>query len=126
MIEFLIFYPQFLERFLEAGIEEIMGEGCGGNILAGLQKAFDNNQAAGPEQLMETLESGPERSYVSKLLISSPFLKQDEEDEKTEKMSGWFGTALKKRLSSSAGISGMPSRPRTMICSKNWLSEKLN
>jgi len=86
LIEFLIFYPQFLERFLEAGIEEIMGEGCGGNILAGLQKAVDNNQAAGPEQLMETLESGPERSYVSKLLISSPFLKQDEEDEKTEKM----------------------------------------
>ena len=73
-------------RFLEAGIEEIMGDGFGGSILAGLQKTVKNNQAAGPEQLMETLEPGPERSYVSKLLISSPFLKQDEEDEMAEKM----------------------------------------
>jgi DNA primase len=86
LIEFLVFYPQFLGRFLEAGIEEIMGDGFGGSILAGLQKTVKNNQAAGPEQLMETLEPGPERSYVSKLLISSPFLKQDEEDEMAEKM----------------------------------------
>ena len=86
MIEFLIFYPQFLGLFQEAGIEEIMGDSSGRNILDALQKVVDTNQAAGPEQLMETLEPGPERSYISKLLISSPFLKQDEEDELAEKM----------------------------------------
>jgi hypothetical protein len=86
LIEFLIFYPQFLERFQEAGIEEVMGKGSGRNILEGLQKTVESNPAAGPEQFMETLGPGPVRSYVSRLLISSPFLQQSEEDDMQEKM----------------------------------------
>jgi hypothetical protein len=33
-----------------------------------------------PEQLMEALPEGQERSYVSRLLISSPFLGQDDQE----------------------------------------------
>ncbi len=86
LIEFLIFYPQFLGRFQEAGIEEVMEEGSGRNILERLQKTVESNPAAGPEQFMETLGPGPARSYVSRLLISSPFLQQSEEDDMQEQM----------------------------------------
>jgi DNA primase len=86
LLEFLIFYPQYLKRFVEAGIEEVMEGEFAGNILVALQKNGEKNEAAGPEQLMESLEPGPERSYVSKLLISSPFLQQDEADEMGEEM----------------------------------------
>jgi DNA primase len=86
LLEFLIFYPQYLKRFVEAGVEEVMEEEFAGNLLAALQKNGEKNESAGPEQLMESLEPGPERSYVSKLLISSPFLQQDEADEMGEEM----------------------------------------
>ena len=77
MLEFLVFYPGFLKRFLEAGIEDILVENSAGNILDILQELTEGGEVSGPEQLMEALPGGPERSYVSRLLISSPFLLQE-------------------------------------------------
>jgi len=86
LLEFLIFYPRYLKRFLEAGIEDILVDSLAGNILDALQKLTAENEAVGPEQLMENLQEGPERSYVSRLLISSPFLRQDEQEELIDEM----------------------------------------
>lgn len=80
LLEFLVFYPGFLKRFLEAGIEDILGEKSVGHILDVLQKLSEEEEVTGPEQLMEALPEGPERSYVSRLLISSPFLGQDDQE----------------------------------------------
>ena len=86
LLEFLIFYPRYLKRFLEAGIEDILVENPAGTILNALQKLAAENEAAGPEQLMENLPEGPERSYVSSLLISSPLLRQHDQEQLAENM----------------------------------------
>jgi DNA primase len=86
LLEFLIFYPRYLKRFLEAGIGDILVDSPANNILDVLQKLTAENEAVGPEQLMENLQEGPERSYVSRLLISSPFLRQDEQEELIDEM----------------------------------------
>ncbi|MDH3391298.1 MAG: DNA primase [Desulfobulbaceae bacterium] len=78
LLEFLIFYPQFLKRFLEAGIEDILVASPASDILAALQKLSEERELTGPEQLMEALPEAFERSYVSRLLMSSPFLGQDD------------------------------------------------
>ena len=56
------------------------------NILNVLQQVAQENELASPEQLMENLPEGPERSYVSRLLISSPFLRQYDQEKLAEKM----------------------------------------
>ena len=86
LLEFLIFYPRYLKRFLEAGIEDILVENQASNILDVLQKLAAENEGIGPEQLMENLPEGPERSYVSRLLISSPYLRQNDQEELIENM----------------------------------------
>ena len=78
LLEFLIFYPHFLKRFLEAGIEDILVATPASDILAALQKLSEERELTGPEQLMEALPEAFERSYVSRLLMSSPFLGQDD------------------------------------------------
>lgn len=93
LLEFLVFYPRYLERFLEAGVEDILVGNPASQILAALQELSRNKEFNGPEQLMEVLAEGPERSYVSRLLISSAFLGQDDSEvaEKTaEEMLVWL------------------------------------
>jgi DNA primase len=93
LLEFLIFHPNYFKRFLEAGIEDILVEGTARTILAALQKLHDGNDRTGPEQLMDAIPEGSERSYVSRLLISSHFLEQDDPDvvkEMAEEMLVWL------------------------------------
>jgi len=78
LLEFLIFYPRFLKRFLEAGIEQILVQNPASDILEALQKLSEEQEVTGPEQLMAALPEVLERSYVSRLLMSSPFLGQDD------------------------------------------------
>ena len=93
LLEFLIFYPHFLKRFLEAGIEDILVQSPAKQILATCQKLSEEKELSGPEQLMEALPDAMERSYVSRLLMSSPFLGQDDPeviDEMAEEMLVWL------------------------------------
>ncbi|NOQ66595.1 MAG: DNA primase [Desulfobacterales bacterium] len=78
LLEFWIFYPRCLKRFLEAGIEDILVANPASDILAALLKLSEERELTGPEQLMEALPEAFERSYVSRLLMSSPFLGQDD------------------------------------------------
>jgi DNA primase len=93
LLEFLIFYPRFLKRFLEAGIEDILVQSPAKQILETFQKLSEEKELSGPEQLMEALPDAMERSYVSRLLMSSPFLGQDDPeviDEMAEEMLVWL------------------------------------
>jgi DNA primase len=93
LMEFLIFHPGYYKRFLEAGIEDILVEDTARTILAALQKLHEGSDPAGPEQLMKAMPEGPERSYVSRLLISSHFLAHDDPDvtkEMAEEMLVWL------------------------------------
>lgn len=85
LLEFLIFYPRYLKRFLETGIEDILVEPPANDILEQMIRLAEKRELTGPEQLMETLPEGFERSYISRLLISSGFLSQDD-PEVVEKM----------------------------------------
>jgi len=86
LLEFLIFHPGYLERFLAAGIEEILAENPAGNILNALQQLAAENDTFGPEQLMDNLPEGSERSYVSRLLITSQFIRQYDQEKLAENM----------------------------------------
>jgi hypothetical protein len=86
LLDFLIFYPRYLKRFLEAGIEEILVENRVSNIFNALQQLSVENEEYGPEQLLQNLPEGPERSYISRLLTSSPFLEQVDQENLTEDM----------------------------------------
>ncbi|MDX1775719.1 MAG: DNA primase [Desulfobulbales bacterium] len=94
LLEFLVFYPRYLQRFLEAGIEEILLEESAGRILAALQQAAGEQNEFGPEQLLQNIPEGPERAYIARLLTSSPFLEQiDQEniaDGMAEEMLVWL------------------------------------
>jgi DNA primase len=86
LLEFLIFYPRYLKRFIEAGIEDILVENRASTILNTLQKLAAENEMFGPEQLMENLPEGPERSYISRLLIASPFVRQHDQEQLPDNM----------------------------------------
>jgi DNA primase len=86
LLEFLIFHPHFLERFLEAGVEEILAETEATNILNAMKQLGAGDELPGPELLMENLPEGPERTYVSRLLITSQFLKQYDQEKLAENM----------------------------------------
>jgi len=93
LLEFLVFYPRFLKRFLEAGIEDILVENPASDILQVMQKMSGERELTRPEQIMEALPEGQERFYVSRLLISSPFLEQDDQEvveEMAEEMLVWL------------------------------------
>ena len=55
-------------------------------ILTVLKKMTEVHDTIGPEQLMTNLPDGPERSHVSRLLISSSFLQHNEEAKLPEEM----------------------------------------
>ena len=93
LLEFLIFCPQYMKRFIEAGIEDILVQNPASDILQAMQKLSDERELTGPEQIMEALPEGPERSYVSRLLISSSLLEQDDPEvieEMADEMLVWL------------------------------------
>lgn len=87
LLEFLVVHPEYLRSFLDAGLEDIVVSPFGRAIVQLLAKLREHD--AGPEQLLD-LATGPERSFVSRLLIApqtySDAIKEDLAREKT----GWL------------------------------------
>jgi len=90
LLEFIVVYPEYLQAFLEAGIEEIIVSRFGLNILALLKKLPDPQ--GGPEQLLDAAV-GEERSFVSKLLISTPSHSDEMKESLAGEMLSWLRTA---------------------------------
>ncbi|MEN8135185.1 MAG: DNA primase [Thermodesulfobacteriota bacterium] len=100
LLEFLIIFPEYLQKFMEAGIEEVVVSEVGQNILKHLQE-FARDGDGSLDQLLD-LAAGPEKSFISRLLINSPsYSDEDREKIAAEKMA-WLKknryTDLKEEL----------------------------
>ncbi|MBU4230110.1 MAG: hypothetical protein KKG88_07385, partial [Proteobacteria bacterium] len=81
--------------FLEAGLEEIIMNQFGLAILHLLKRQTDFS--GGPEQLLE-LATGPERSFISRLLISTPSHPEEMREQMAREMLRWLSsTSLKAK-----------------------------
>ena len=98
LLEFLLAYPEYLTRFLEAGLEEIIESHLGQTVL-NLLKEFDNRgPAVSPEDLLLHIE-GPERNFISEMLISAPSYGDGEREQVAEEKIAWLQKMqLKKRM----------------------------
>ncbi|MHB8222034.1 MAG: DNA primase [Desulfurivibrionaceae bacterium] len=95
LLEFLVAYPEHLSAFLEAGLEEIIMNQFGLAILHLLKRQTDFS--GGPEQLLE-LATGPERSFISRLLISTPSHPEEMREQMAREMLRWLSsTSLKAK-----------------------------
>ena len=93
LLEFLVAYPEYLPAFLEAGLEEIIVNQFGLAILHLLKT--QPNLSGGPEQFLE-LATGPERSFISRLLISTPSHSEEMQEQMAQGMLSWLSTARLK------------------------------
>lgn len=93
LLEFLLVYPEYLPAFLEAGLEEIIVNQFGLAILQLLQGQPD--LSGGSEQLLE-FATGPERSFISRLLISTPSHSEEMKAQMAREMLDWLSTASLK------------------------------
>ncbi len=85
LLEFLIIFPEYLQKFMEAGIEDVVVSDVGGNILKHLQE-FTRGGDGSLDQLLDLAE-GPEKSFISRLLVNSPsYSDEDREEIAAEKM----------------------------------------
>jgi DNA primase len=95
LLEFLLAYPEYLPAFLEAGLEEIIMNQFGLAILDLLKK--QPNLSGGPEQLLE-FATGQERSFISKMLISTPSHSEEMREQIAQGMLSWLtSTSLKAK-----------------------------
>jgi DNA primase len=93
LLEFLVAYPEYLPAFLEAGLEEVIVNPFGLAILHLLKTQPD--LSGGPEQLLE-LASGAERTFISKLLISTPSHSEEMRGQMAQEMLHWLTSASLK------------------------------
>lgn len=73
LLSFLIIYPEYTEKFIEAGLLEVVTEPAARTIVTALQALHQNSPGCGAECLLDKLD-GPERVFVSRQLISVPSL----------------------------------------------------
>lgn len=101
LIEFLILYPEYLQQFTEAGIDDLVTHPAVQTILDALRAQSEGETHPAPEQILPSLADA-ERNFVSKLLISTPaFSDEDKELEAEEKIAWLMKTTLtnqRKRL----------------------------
>ena len=81
LIDFLVFYPEFLSELLTAGLEEVVADQTDGRIIAVLRDLAQTGLPT-PERLLSALpEGGNERHYVAQLLITGYPLDSDEDEQ---------------------------------------------
>jgi DNA primase len=92
LLEFLICYPEYLQEFLTIGVGKVLSSTAGRNILQKMQILAEN----GPEELLESLEAGPERAFVSRLLLAAPSYSDAEKLETAAEMRTWLEKKILK------------------------------
>lgn len=105
LLEFLVVYPEFLPQFVAAGVEDILDDPAALTIIKHIKEIKITTEKAKPEALLDVLPAGPEKSFVSSLLVSSPVLSTDEDAKIVKKMAaekiGWL---QKERLKAAAEV----------------------
>ncbi|MBU0728238.1 MAG: DNA primase [Proteobacteria bacterium] len=94
LLEFLLVCPEYLDRFFDAGVEEVISFGIGCDILE-LLKQNREQSLSGPEYLLNATD--PQiKNFVSKLLIESPSYSKEIEASMAEEMIAWLKKSSRK------------------------------
>ncbi len=88
LLEFLIIFPEYLQNFLEAGIEVMITSTFGRNILQHLREV--NLLESGQQERLLDLTSGPEKTFISRLLTSSPAYSAEEREQTAQEQLDWL------------------------------------
>ena len=89
LLSFLIVYPEYLERFMESGLNEAVAHPSGQIILNRMIELSANEAPAGPEELLDATV-GPERGFISKQLIMAPEFPEDEREAEAREKICWL------------------------------------
>ncbi|MFA6283847.1 MAG: DNA primase [Desulfurivibrionaceae bacterium] len=93
LLEFLVVYPEYLPAFLDAGLEDIIVNPFGLAVLHLLKR--QPNLSGGPEQILE-FATGPERTFISRLLISTPLHSEEMREQMAQEMLRWLTSSSLK------------------------------
>ncbi len=98
LLRFLIINPEYVQKFIEAGLQYSIEGDSGRIIFKHLVTVSEAGGSKGPEYILE-LAVGPERSFISKCLIDFPEMSEAEtEDEATEKILWLKENSLKSMM----------------------------
>lgn len=90
LLEFVIAYPEYLQGFIEAGVEDFVVDPCGQEILNLLQtNSLAGLHSGNPEKLLEIAEGAP-RAFISRVLISTPVLPDEVKEERAQELINWL------------------------------------
>jgi DNA primase len=88
LLEFLIIFPEYLQIFLEAGIEDVVVSNMGQNILNHLLTYVQGGNGS-LDQLLDLAE-GPEKAFISRLLINSPSYSDEDREKIAAEKAAWL------------------------------------
>jgi len=88
LLEFLIIFPEYLQNFLEAGIEIMITSKFGCNILQHIREV--SLLKGGQQERLLDLASGPEKTFISRLLTASPAYSPEERDQTAMEQLNWL------------------------------------
>jgi len=88
LLEFLIIFPEYLQKFLEAGIEVMITSTFGRNILQHLREV--NLLESGQQERLLDLAVGPEKTFISRLLTASPAYSAEEREQTAVEQLNWL------------------------------------
>jgi len=89
LIEFVILYPEYLQRFLDAGIDDFITHPAARTILDALHAINTGDTPPAPEQILPALPKA-ERNFVAKLLISTPSFSEEDKERQAEEKIAWL------------------------------------
>lgn len=89
LLNFVLLYPEFLQQFLEAGMDDVISDPVALTILDQLKSSARQGDLAGPELLLDRV-TGPARTYISRLLISAPLYSDEEKTAEAEEKRAWL------------------------------------
>ena len=96
LLEFLICYPEYVVDLLAVGLEEVILSGPACAILAQLKAMSHEEGAAAPELLLARVE-GPERAFVSQILLEAPVYSDEAHAAMAAEITGWLKRESKKK-----------------------------
>nr|MBF0220817.1 DNA primase [Desulfobulbaceae bacterium] len=129
LLSFLIIYPEFINKFIEAGLHDALNNPSAQVIAQHIEELNNHKVSYGPERLLE-LTVGPERSFISKQLTTVPDI-DDYEKEAVEKINWLKENSTKIKMHSlTAAINEAQRRNDTellmkLLDKKRQLSEKI-
>ena len=97
LLEFLLGYPEYIADFLSVGLEEIILDPVGIEILDHMKKLAGEKGPIKPEQILEFMPAGPLRSYITGLLVDPPSIEAETVQPQVNEWLAWLRKESLKR-----------------------------